>query len=432
MSDEVLYWLAGCTLFLATFTAIGTRVLQRFPRHELEEFCLQRNRSDIFHRLMDSYERYTLASECFELFFSVCFSFSFFALVFKGPIGNETAYRWFSLIVILAFIMLVCTSWIPWAFVRLWAVPFLFLSWRIWWAMSILAWPLAIGVSFISAIIRRVAGTQHEPADKEEALEDEIMSIVATGEREGLLEAAAREMIEGVIELDDVVVGAIMTPRSKIEAVEASESWEKILRHVCDSGHSRIPVYADSLDHVVGVLFVKDLLTEVIKPLSERRDITRLCRPPIFVPESKLADEMLSQFLKTRNHLAIVVDEFESVVGIVTIEDVLEEIVGEIDDETDSTAAKEIEVIRAGVYETLGHTKVSDINASLGLTLPESDEYDTVGGLVLAELKHLPTLNERLTLGEVTLEVIRMNPRNVERIRLEVEDRMIADNASNS
>ena len=268
-------------------------------------------------------------------------------------------------------------------------------------------------------LLRRLDGRAAEPSE-EEALEDEILSIVTEGQHDGLLEADVREMIAGVIELDDADVADIMTPRSKMDAIPVDTNWQNVLEFVVKMGRTRIPVYQDNLDDIAGVLYVKDLLAEQASEQDKpQQELRSLLREAWRVPKSMRLDELLQKFLHTRNHLAIVVDEFMHVVGLVTIEDVLEEIVGEIVDESDKEEVGEIHTISETIAEIYARAHLEEINEKLGTQLPEDQEYDTLGGFVLSEMGRIPKVGESLEWEGLRLTVLEANKRRVERMRLE-------------
>ena len=268
-------------------------------------------------------------------------------------------------------------------------------------------------------MLRRLDGRAAEPSE-EEALEDEILSIVTEGQHDGLLEADVREMIAGVIELDDADVADIMTPRSKMDAIPVDTDRQNVLEFVVRMGRTRIPVYQDNLDDITGVLYVKDLLAEQASEQDKpQQELRSLLREAWRVPKSMRLDELLQKFLHTRNHLAIVVDEFMHVVGLVTIEDVLEEIVGEIVDESDKEEVGEIHTISETVAEIYARAHLEEINEKLGTQLPEDQEYDTLGGFVLSEMGRIPKVGESLEWEGLRLTVLEANKRRVERMRLE-------------
>ena len=214
--------------------------------------------------------------------------------------------------------------------------------------MSRLTFPLSAWAVVIDRSLRWLTGRSAAQGD-EESFEEEIRTIVTEGHREGLLEEEAREMIEGVIELGDVAVSHIMTPRTEMHMLQAQQPWDEVLEYVTSVGHTRLPVYDKSRDDIVGILYIKDLLPELAKASEDaRRPLAEIVRKPLFVPESKAVDDLLQLFQHSRTHIAIVLDEYGGVSGLVTIEDVLEEIVGEIEDEFDPEVEEDIRKIDDG------------------------------------------------------------------------------------
>ena len=266
----------------------------------------------------------------------------------------------------------------------------------------------------------RLSGRDLAEDEEEEALEDEIRSIVTAGMHEGLLEEDAWEMIEGVMELDDVDVQEIMTPRSEIDAIDVNTNWDDVLDYVVKSGRTRVPVFDGSLDKIVGILYAKDLLSSLAtSPKNGKRELSSLVREAWFIPTTKIVDDLLREFRRNRNHIAIVVDEYNSLSGLVTIEDALEEIVGEIIDEHDKELPPEITDSVNGVAEASGRAHLDDINEKLGLEITESDEIDTIGGFVVHQLGYIPAVNEVLTEPSVRITVLQASKRRVERVRIE-------------
>ncbi len=269
---------------------------------------------------------------------------------------------------------------------------------------------------------RRLDGRATEWSE-EEALEDEILSIVTEGQHDGLLEDDVREMIAGVIELDDTDVADIMTPRSEMDAIPIEMEWSEMLKFVMHVGRTRIPVYDKSLDDVIGLLYVKDLLAELCHGDESNRNLREILREVRQVPRSTRLDELLESFLNTRSHLAIVVDEFMHVVGLVTIEDVLEVIVGEIVDESDQEELDDIRWLDADNVEIQGRAHVEDVNETLGIELPLSPEYDTVGGLILHQLGRIPSEGESLQCQNLKITIQAATKRRIERVSMELRQK---------
>ena len=337
--------------------ATGTKVLHNFSRHDLESYCRLRRRRERFAEILNHHDRASLAAEALEILATVVFVLAGGIWLFR-PTGGGLAADWLSVLAAVGVVTLVVLSihlWIPWAIVRVWSAPLLFHTWWLWQIISRLFWPLTVGVRIVDALARRLADQPEEPDNEEEAFEDEIRTIVTAGMRDGLLEADAGEMIEGVIELGDADVSDVMTPRSEVDAIDVELPWDELQQHVIKVGRTRIPVYENSLDNVIGVLYVKDLLPELSKPAGGATSRTAKDHPQAWsVPNTKRLDELLQEFLRTRNHLAIVRDEYEAVAGVVTIEDVLEEIVGEIVDEWDEEEVDGIELVSETVAEVMG------------------------------------------------------------------------------
>ena len=249
-------------------------------------------------------------------------------------------------------------------------------------------------------------------------MEDEIRAIVVEGQHDGLLDSDVREMIEGVIELDDANVADIMTPRDEMDVMSLNFGWDDMLQYVTQVGRTRIPVFDGSPDDFVGVLYVKDLFAELGKPPTSRRQLGKILRESWNVPASMHLDELLQQFLRTRNHLALVVDEYTAVMGLVTIEDVLEEIVGEIVDESDKEDLGEIRVIDDGQAIVQGRAHVQEINERLGYDLPEDDEFDTIGGFLMHELGRVPKQGETIHWNNLRISVVEASGRRAELVRI--------------
>ena len=228
-------------------------------------------------------------------------------------------------------------------------------------------------------------------------------------------------MIEGVIELGDASVSHIMTPRTDIHMIQLNTPWQEVIESVIKSGHTRVPVYDKSRDEIVGILYSKDLLPELAKSADQSpRPLAELLRKPLFVPETKPVDDLLNLFQKSRTHIAVVLDEFAGVSGLVTIEDVLEEIVGEIDDEYDQKTEDEIRKIDDDICEALGRAHVDEINSVMGFDLPEDEDFDTIGGFVFAEFGRVPAVGESITWQDtVRVTVLEASRRRVNRVRLE-------------
>lgn len=245
--------------------------------------------------------------------------------------------------------------------------------------------------------------------------EEELKLMVNVGEEEGVIEAEEREMIQGIFEFGDTVVREVMVPRIDVVALDAAASLDHALDVVIKVGHSRLPVYEGSIDHIVGVLYAKDLL-----PLmrTERRDITvrSLVRAAYFVPESMKVDDLMRALQARKVHMAIIVDEYGGTAGLVTIEDLLEEIVGEIQDEYD---VEEAPIEEVGPREWLfdGRVSLDEVNDLAHLKL-DNDDVDSLGGFVSANLGTIPVVGDKIQADGATIEVVAVRGLRPHRLRL--------------
>ena len=250
------------------------------------------------------------------------------------------------------------------------------------------------------------------PADNEQ-----LLVLLRSVQQNNLFDADALAMIEGVLEVDDMQVRDIMIPRTQVVMLERDASQDALLRTIVKSGHSRFPVIGEGRDEVVGILLAKDLLLYAFERTDGRLNVRDILRPAIFVPESKRLNVLLKEFRSSRNHMAIVVDEYGGVAGMVTIEDVLEQIVGEIEDEHDVEEEDTIRKHSEMHYTIKALTPVEDFNEYFDMVLPD-DEFDTIGGLVVHEIGHLPRRGERVVIGNLLFKVLRADSRRVHMLQL--------------
>jgi magnesium and cobalt transporter len=251
---------------------------------------------------------------------------------------------------------------------------------------------------------------------------EDLLAILQAARDQNLLDADALLMIQGVMGTAERQVRDIMVPRGQIVAIEADWSLDRILPVVVESGHSRFPVVTDSKDKVTGILLAKDLLrfTSTVPGFDPSTfELTRLLRPAVFVPESKRVNVLLKDFRGSRNHMAIVVDEYGGVSGLVTIEDVIEQIVGEIADEYDESESAKILKQDERRFLVNGLTPVADFNAYFDADFPV-DEFDTVGGLVVHRFGHMPRRGESVRIGRFGFNVQRADTRRVHQLQVTV------------
>ena len=251
-----------------------------------------------------------------------------------------------------------------------------------------------------------------EPEDREE-----LLALLRGAFERRLLDADALSMIEGVLSVSETTVRDIMIPRAQMDCVSIDDSPPEFMPLIIETKHSRFPVIGESKDDVVGILLAKELLNFYAKP--DDFNLRETLRPAVFVPESKRLNVLLREFRANRNHIAIVVDEYGGVSGLVTIEDVLEQIVGDIDDEYDFDESEDNIIPEAnGRFRVKSQTEIADFNAQFGTTF-EDGEFDTVGGLVLQAFGRLPKRGEMTTFGGLRFRVLRADSRRLYTLQVE-------------
>ncbi|GAB4277959.1 MAG: hemolysin family protein [Candidatus Rifleibacteriota bacterium] len=255
---------------------------------------------------------------------------------------------------------------------------------------------------------------------------DEIDSYFTLGEEAGIIERDEKEMISSVFEFGDTLVREVMVPRPDIISMPINIGFEDLLRFIREDGHSRFPVYDGSLDRVVGILYVKDILMK-LDDIRASYDLFKLLRAPFFVPETKKLDDLLSEFQKRKQHMALVVDEYGGISGLVTIEDLLEEIVGEIVDEYDLEEQAPLTRLEENVYSVDARYSISDFEEELGLKLDYEDS-ETVGGFVLEKLGRIPQKGEVFTEPQGTFTVTEIKGNRILRVRFNKNADYVGDN----
>jgi magnesium and cobalt transporter len=261
--------------------------------------------------------------------------------------------------------------------------------------------------------LRRLAESiTGEPRDLEQ-----LADVLADARDRGLIDADVLEMLESVLEVSEIQVRDVMVPRSQMVVINRDDPVEKILPVVIESGHSRFPVVGEDRDEVAGILLAKDLLRFFVQDDRDDFDIRECLRPAVFIPESKRLNVLLKEFRVSHNHMAIVVDEYGGVAGLLTIEDVLEQIVGDIGDEYDVDEGEGIRKEADRTWTVPALTRIEEFNAAFGTRFTD-EEYDTIGGLVLHELGRMPRRGETIQIGGLELKVTRADRRRIEALRV--------------
>jgi CBS domain containing-hemolysin-like protein len=266
--------------------------------------------------------------------------------------------------------------------------------------------------------IRRLAGLEDETDQPGDEAKNEILLAASNGAAEGAVERSEVEMIESVMEFRTTDAAEIMTPRTDMFALAEDTPLDRAAQAIHDAGFSRAPIYQDSLDNITGMLYAKDLLAHA-NTESGQTSLAEIARPCFFVPETITLDDLLREFKARKVHLAVVLDEYGGTAGLVSIEDVLEEIVGDISDEYDQARDEQVRRINETTLEVDGRLRIDELNDLLDIELPEDEDYDTVAGYAAAVLGYIPSAEETFDAPQVSFTVLEADPRRIVKLRVE-------------
>jgi len=404
-------------LVLASLAAVQARAVRGAQRTTIQDLCGRRGRPEHFAEIIAASETIAFVAASVVVIAAVVATLlALRALLAAGDgslalevsaVATWIAAVWFVLVVVPMVLVRFAG---PWIVVATWAI------WR----------PIVRAITPVVALLGSVSSAFASASDGGDGRpRDELRLVVDEAHREGRLEGATRDMIKGIIGLDQVRVAAIMTPRTRMSAIPLDTTWEEAVRLAAESGHTRLPVWDRSPDDVVGILHTRDVLTRLAETFAGRGGagpaaaLRPLLRPPWFVPESMSVQKLLLEFQRGNTHMAVVTDEFGGVSGIVTIEDALEEIVGEIADEHDEAFTDGIRATSPDACEALAHVRIATLNERFGLDLPEEEDFETIGGFVFHQFGRIPEVGERIQSHGVQLEVLAATRRRIDLVRVE-------------
>ncbi len=417
-------------LVVATFLSALSMALRSLSRLALQRKLEPANRVAAGQWLVEHLD----PVEMFTSLMKICFRVGFFLLVLVEFTGIGESAKLEPLPLIESFALSVALLWLftavlASALAKHAGTGLIVLSLRLLRVFGLLGSPIAWLVGFVDEAVKRLAGVNLDEAGEAEA---ELLLSIEESQLEGGLDEAAAILLENVVEFRNTDVGEVMTPRTDIEGIEETDDLASIRTFIIDAGHSRIPVYRENLDQIAGILYVKDLVPFLGEDASGFK-LAPLLRQPIVVPDSKPVRELLNEFQRSEIHLAIVIDEYGGTAGLVTIEDVLEEIVGEIHDEHEPDDEKEPELVSLDDThaEVDGRFHIDDLNERLRLGLPEDDDYDTVAGFVLAQLGRVPKVGDAFETHDARFTALAATPTHVNRIGIEMLS-TAADNGKKS
>jgi CBS domain containing-hemolysin-like protein len=399
---------------------VQARAVRGAQRQVIQELCRGRRRPERYDEIVAAAETIAfIAASVVVLAAVVATLLAFRALATVGDGSRAVAASAVAGWIVLVWALLVVVPMLLVKFAGPWIVVATWTAWRP--VVRVIA-PAVRQLGRAAAGLAAMFGRRGAGA-VEERPGDELRLVVDEAHRAGRLEGEARDMIQGVIALEEVKVAAVMTQRTAMISIPAATPWTEAVRIAAESGHTRLPVWDRSPDDVVGILHTRDVLRGMSDGLATGAappaDLRPLLRPPWFVPESMSVQTLLREFRRGNTHMAIVTDEFGGVSGIVTIEDALEEIVGEIADEHDEAFADGIRMLSSDACEALAHVRIGAVNERLGLELPEEEDFETIGGFVFHCFGRIPQVGETIESHGARLEVLAATRRRIDLVRVE-------------
>ena len=427
------HWLAvliGFTSILPLyFISLGCWNLRSFSRSKLEQVCRDSGLEARFHAILGQHEKVLIRLEFVQvltvLLAWVGATWSCSHLANHLPPVPRASSDWLVLLpygLTGAFACLVVFA-LTWGLSEVFRERSLSAAWPALHVVSYAGVPFAILGRLMVALGRKITGTTAEVVNEAESLADELRSVTEEGHREGVIEDEARTMIRRVIDFSEVDVADIMTPRTEMICVNADASLLDARQVLLEEGHSRVPVIGKTTDEVLGILHAKDLLRYLDGSMGNAVTLAEIAREPFYVPKTMGVQNLLESFKAQRAHLAIVLDEYGGVAGLVTMEDILEELVGEIVDEFDSADEGEpFRTVVEGSTDVSAKVHLDDIKEHLGIDIPSDGQVDTLGGFVFSSLGRIPVTGEQFQIGKVQFTVLESDKRRVVRLRLKLLD----------
>ena len=412
----LICFLAGGTLFFS----VNTVALRIFSRVKLQEAFKAVNKKadpeDLTEQLAANAERLILSCSLYRLIFNMCILVAVFAML--RPSDAQITYYLATFVVALAILWVFGVA-IPHAWAKYAGEKVLSRTYKVLIFSAIVASPALHIFKLCDGFVRRLAGVaETTPKEQQEERQEEFLNGLEQRRTEGVLDEEEQQMIENVLDLSNSTADEIMTPRTDIVAVEVNSDLQKILETITIAGHTRVPVYQDNIDNIIGLVYAKDLLTQIGKTSADFKLRDKM-RNAYFVPETKPLRTLLHEFQNQKLHIAVVLDEYGGTAGIVTLEDILEELVGEITDEYEETPPEPIKKIDQNTIEADARTYIDDLNDQFELNLPEDEDYETIGGFAFSRLGYIPKTGESFDYKNLQFTIASAEARRIKRIRIQ-------------
>jgi CBS domain containing-hemolysin-like protein len=429
VTKSLILWLTGLLFAVDFLLAMAAYSLRGFSRSRLDEVCTRLGRQSRFGLILGNRKDALLALEWLIVFITLLATVLLIWLINPWETIPNGAAAWLWTVAEALFLIggyLVVRFVLPWSAARIIGEGFLCRSWPLIVLLIKLSRPVISLVAQIDKFTHRLSGREQATAENGFPMAEEIRAVVEEGQREGLLESAAGTMIRRVMELQTEDSANVMTPRTDMFCISADATLEEARRQLLDAGHTRVPVIGKSTDDIVGILYAKDLLKDLDSADGTSVGLRDIIKEPFYVPETIGIDTLLENMKREHVHMAIVLDEYGGVAGLVTMEDILEEIVGEIADEYDTEEEAGVKSISQNVIEVDARVHIDDLNEQFAYDLPEDGDFDTVGGFVFTQLARVPLPGDQFTWQKLRVTVLDADKRSIKRLQIEIDESLVA------
>ena len=413
-------WTCLCVGATSFFSVCANALRMFSPLRLQEEFKAVngQERPQLVERIAENADKLIMACGFYRLVFNIAALLLLTALVTHWHGALDTA-AYLLVFVAAVAIFSVFSMAIPHAWAKYAGEKLISRTYGVLLVLAILATPVLYTLQLYDIVVRRLAGVPPTtPREQQEEKQEEFLEDLEVHRMEGTVDEEEQEMIENVLELRESTAGEIMTPRTDLVAVAVDADLPTVLETIRRVGHSRIPVYEENVDNIVGLIYAKDLLAEIGRNSQEFHVRDRM-REVYFVPETKPLRALLHEFQNQKLHLAVVLDEYGGTAGLVTLEDILEELVGPIADEYEKTPPESVRMIDDSTVEVDARMYVDDLNDQYALDLPEDEDYDTVAGFVFSRLGYIPKTGEHFDYANVKFTIASAEPRRIKRVRIQ-------------
>lgn len=401
---------------VAFFFSLHKLILQMFSKVRLGDAYKDIDKTSKADEISENQEKMVMVCALYWRMANICIFISLLWTIYKAdPTIDPLDFIYIFLIsaIITTFNLIVPFAWAKYSgeYILIKTYPLLKL-------FMLMAKPLDPIFKINDIIVKRLSGhSDSTPQEEQEEKQEEFLTVVQEQMMEGVVDDQEHKMIKHVLELDETTAEEIMTPRTDIIAIDVTSDFNKVIEIITNAGHSRIPVYEETIDKIIGMVYAKDML-KMFGKNQENFNLQKHLRKAYFVPETKMLNILLNEFKARNLHIAVVLDEYGGTAGIVTIEDILEELVGEIEDEYEIPAPKNINIIDDQTVDVDARTYIDELNSEFNINLPEDEDYDTIGGFVFSHLGYIPKDGEEFEHENISFLITQAEERSVKRLTI--------------